>query len=60
MEGWRRLHAEELCNLCASPNIIRMIKLGRMSWIAHTAHIREMRNVYKILVRKPERKKAPT
>jgi hypothetical protein len=24
--GWRRLHNEELCNLYASPNIIRVIK----------------------------------
>jgi hypothetical protein len=24
--GWRRLHNEELHKLCASPNIIRLIK----------------------------------
>jgi hypothetical protein len=24
--GWRRLHNEELCNLYASPDIIRVIK----------------------------------
>jgi hypothetical protein len=24
--GWRKLHNEELHNLCSSPNIIRMIK----------------------------------
>jgi hypothetical protein len=29
-EGWRRLHSEELHNLYASPNIIRMIKSRRM------------------------------
>jgi hypothetical protein len=28
--GWRRLHSEELHNLYASPNIIRVIKLRRM------------------------------
>jgi hypothetical protein len=29
---WRRLHNEELHNLYASPNIIRVIKLRRMDW----------------------------
>jgi hypothetical protein len=24
--GWRRLHNKELCNLYASPNIIKMVK----------------------------------
>jgi len=28
--GWRRLHNEELHNLCASPNIIRVIKPKRV------------------------------
>jgi hypothetical protein len=28
--GWRRLHNEELHNLYASPDIIRVIKLRRM------------------------------
>jgi hypothetical protein len=29
--GWRKLHNEELHNLCALPSIIRMIKSKRMS-----------------------------
>jgi hypothetical protein len=49
--GWRRLHNVELHNLYASPRIIRMIK-SRMRWTGHIAHIGEMRNAYKILVRK--------
>jgi hypothetical protein len=36
--GWRRLHNEELHNLCASPNIIRVIKLRMMRWVGHVAH----------------------
>jgi hypothetical protein len=28
--GWRRLHSEELHNLSASPNIIRLINSRRM------------------------------
>jgi hypothetical protein len=30
--GCRRLHNEELHNLCASPNIIRVIKSKRIRW----------------------------
>jgi hypothetical protein len=52
--GWRRLHNEELHNFYASPNIIRVIKSRGMRWVGHIANIGEMRNVYKILVRKPE------
>jgi hypothetical protein len=40
---WRRLHNEELHNLYASPNIIRVIKSGRMIWTEHVARMREMR-----------------
>jgi hypothetical protein len=37
--GWRRLHNEELRNLYASPDIIRMIKSRRMRWAEHVARI---------------------
>jgi hypothetical protein len=30
VEGWRRLHNEELPNLYASPNVITVIKWMRM------------------------------
>jgi hypothetical protein len=46
--GWRRLH-----NLYASPNIIRV----RMRWVGHVVCMRVMRNAYKVLAGKPERKR---
>jgi hypothetical protein len=36
---WRNLHNEELCILYSSPNIIRHIKLRRMRWAGHVAHM---------------------
>jgi hypothetical protein len=52
--GWRRLRNEELHNLYTSPNIIRVIKSRRIRWAEHVARMGEMRNVYKILIGKPE------
>jgi hypothetical protein len=54
--GWRRLHNEELHNLYASLNIIRVIKSRKMSWAGHIACMGGMENVYKVLVGKPKRK----
>jgi hypothetical protein len=34
-----------------------MIRSRRMRWTGHVTHIKEMRNSYRILVRKPERKR---
>jgi hypothetical protein len=55
--GWRRLHNEELHNLYASPNTIRVIKSRRMIWAGHVALLGGMRNAYKILVGKSEQKR---
>ena len=38
---WRRLHNEELNDLYSSPNIVRVIKLRRMIWVGHVAHMGE-------------------
>jgi hypothetical protein len=32
------------------PNIVRLIKSGRMRWAGHVAHIEEGRGVYRVLV----------
>jgi hypothetical protein len=42
--GWRRLHNEELRNLYASPNIIRVIKSRGMRGMKRAACMREMRH----------------
>jgi hypothetical protein len=53
---WRKLHNGELHNLYSSPDIIRQIKRRRMRWAGHVARMGEGRNVYKVLVGKPEGK----
>jgi len=45
---WRRLHNDELHNLFATLNIIRVINSSRMITFGHITHMTEMRNVYKI------------
>jgi hypothetical protein len=55
--GWRRLHNEELHNLYASPNIVRDIKSRRMKCSEHVARMGDMRNIFRILVVKPEAKR---
>jgi hypothetical protein len=52
---WRRLHNEELRNLYSSPNSLWVIK-SRLRWAGHVARMGEMRNSFRILVGKPERK----
>jgi hypothetical protein len=53
----KKLHSEELHNLYSSPDIIRQVKSRRMRWAEHVARMREERNVYKVLMGKPEGKR---
>jgi len=52
----RRLHSEELRNLHATPNIIRVVKSRRereREMAGHVILMGEMRPPYNIMVRKP-------
>jgi hypothetical protein len=51
---WRRLHNKELNDLYSSPNITWVIKLRRMTWVGHVAHMGEKRCAYRILVGRPD------
>ena len=51
---WRKLRNEELNDLYSLPNIVRVIKSRRMRWAGHVARMGESRDVYRVLVGKPE------
>jgi len=44
---WRKLHNEELYDLCCSPNI-REIKSRRIRWVGNVAHMEEKRNACRV------------
>jgi hypothetical protein len=56
-QGWRRPYNEELNNFYTSSIICRVIKSRWIRWAEHVTHMGEIVNAYKILVRKPERKR---
>jgi len=53
---WKRLRNEERYEIY-SPNIIRVNKPRRMRWTGHVACVGEGRDVYSVLVGKPEGKR---
>jgi len=55
--GWRRLHNEELHNLYASSDTVRVIRSRRMRLAGHIACMGEVENAYNILGEKPEGKR---
>jgi hypothetical protein len=54
---WRRLHSGELHILYPSPDIIRQMKSRRMRWVGRVTGMGEGRNMYRVLVGKPEGKR---
>ena len=46
---WRKLHNEELNDLYASPNIVRVITSRRMRWVGHVAYMGKRRGIYRVL-----------
>jgi hypothetical protein len=55
--SWRKLHNDELHSLYSSPNIVTVIKSRRLGWVEHVARMGEGRDVYRVLVGKPEGKR---
>jgi len=43
---WRKLHNEELSDLCSSLSMVQVIKSRRMRWAGYVAHMGERRGVY--------------
>ena len=37
LRNWRKLHNEELHDLCSSPNIVKVIHTRRMRCVGHVA-----------------------
>jgi hypothetical protein len=54
---WRKLHNEELNDMCCLPNIAPPVKWGRMRWAGHVARMEERRDIIWVLVEKPEGKR---
>jgi len=56
-ETWRKLHNEEINELCCLSVIVRVIKSRRMRWEGRVARMGESRDVYRVLVGRPEGKR---
>jgi hypothetical protein len=55
---WRRRHNKELYGLYSSPDIIRVIMSRKLRWAGHIARMGERRCAYRVLVGKPEGRRA--
>jgi hypothetical protein len=56
-EEWRNLQSGELRNLYSSEDIMGQIISRKMRWAGHVARMGEGRNMYRVLVGKPEGKR---
>jgi hypothetical protein len=54
---WRKLHGEELNDLCCSSYAIRMTTSSRMRWAGHVARMGEKRYTFRVLMGKHEGKR---
>jgi hypothetical protein len=54
---WRRVHNEELHKLSSLSYMVRVIKSRKLRWVRYVVCMMQMRNTYKILVRKPKKKR---
>jgi hypothetical protein len=54
--SWRKLHTQKLHNMYSVPNIIEVIKQRMTKWTGYVYCTGERRNVYRLLVEKPEEK----
>jgi hypothetical protein len=52
--SWRKLQNDELHGLYSSPYVVRMIKARTLRWAGHVAHMRDGRDVHRVLVGKPK------
>ena len=54
---WRKLHNEELGDFYSLPNIVQVVKSGRICWAGHVVRMGEGRSVHRVLVGKSEGKR---
>jgi hypothetical protein len=53
----RKRHIEELNDLYSSLNVVPVIESRKMRWAEHVARMGEGRDIYRVLVGKPEGKR---
>ena len=54
---WRKLHNEELSDMYALLNIVRVVKSRRIRWAGHVERMGQGRGVHRVLVGRPEGKR---
>src|SRR5215467_8228650 len=54
MDSMAYFSNEELNDVYSLPNIVRVVKSRRMTWVWHVARMGGERGVYRVLVGKPE------